>query len=308
MQYDPYAAPQHAPPPGPFGAPPAGNGPQPWELGEVLSTAWRLFSQNAVVLIFAPIIMSLIVAIPLAVLSGIGLMVLLHGNLDPTAFQRPEYLVPIQGGVLVLTVIVLLVQSFFEVGLLRIYLAAARGETPSFGLLFSGGSRYPSMLGLMFLLQIPTLLTGAVRVGGMASRDPALILGTSALYWAASITMLVLLGLGLFFARFFVADGNSGPIQAIKEGWAACAGQRGSVFLFAVVAGLIAMAGGLACCVGFFVTYPFAFVACAVVYTRITGRGPSAAMPAYPAPPPPPAFGAPPGTGYGGPPGYPPAQ
>jgi hypothetical protein len=209
-------------------------------------------------------------------------------------------------------VFVLFIQSFFEVGLLRIYVSAARGETPSFGLVFSGGSRYLAMLGLKFLLQLPTFLVGVLGVGAIALRQPALIVGSSLLNWVVAITILVFYGLGVVFAWFFVVDGESGPIQAIKEAWSACAGQRGTVFLFAFVTALIAGAGLIACCVGTVITVPFAYVAFAVLYTRLTGRGPGAAPPPPPlypmgyGGPPPPGFGPPPGGGYGGPPGFPP--
>ena len=50
MNYNPYAAPQAAPPP-PGGFGPSAGGPQAWDVGEVLSTAFEAFKNNWAVLV-----------------------------------------------------------------------------------------------------------------------------------------------------------------------------------------------------------------------------------------------------------------
>src|SRR5438094_3251727 len=63
MNYNPYAAPQAAPPPL-QGAPQFGGAPQPWEIGEVLGIGWDAFKANWAVLIFSYFLVGIISSVP----------------------------------------------------------------------------------------------------------------------------------------------------------------------------------------------------------------------------------------------------
>jgi uncharacterized membrane protein len=271
VNYNPYAPPQAA-----AQMPMAQVGvgqPQPWEIGEVLSAAFEAFKANWVVLVFAPLLVGLLVTpalLPMIILVATGAIEINSG----------EYY-----GVYSLTMLVIMVlASFFYVGLFRMSLAAARGEKVEFGALFGGANRFLPMLGAYFLVMIATYF-------GM------LLL----------IVPGVILGLGLYMSTMFVVDQNMGPIEAMKASWSASMGHKMHLFLFGLVAFGIAAVAEIACFLPVFVVIPLLMVAHAIIYLRISGRGgpaPAFAMQGgygggqYP----PPGYGPPPGGGYGGPP------
>jgi uncharacterized membrane protein YgcG len=281
MNYNPYAAPQAAPPQV-AGAQLAGA-PQPWEIGEVLARSWDIYKANWGVLSGAFAVMILCTAVPVYVVS-FGLV--LSGNGPGTDAYTPVY-----GST---NLINQLISAFFMIGMYRISLAAARGQAPQFATLFSGGSRFLPFFGMTLLMYI------AIGFGLLFLVVPGVILGC-----------------GLWAGGFYIADSDLGVMDSLRASWEAMKGQKGAYFLFALVIGLLQIAGVLACCVGVFVTVPLYFIAQAIVFLRISGRGGEIAAPMAPAyggppggyggPPPggaPPGYGGPPpGGGYGGPPG-----
>lgn len=284
-QYNPYAAPQAAPP-AVQGAP-GGQGPQPWTVGEVLSIAWDRFKQFWPVVVFS-YVLSIVIG---QIVGGVQQVLIATGAIEPGSSAG----ISVQ---IAFFVVGQMVAAYFQVGLTRIHLEAARGQSPSFGLLFSGGDRFLALFAF-------TLLYG-------------LIVG---------IGILLLIVPGIFFAlafapaQFYVVDQRMGPIAAMQASWEATKGQKGDIFLLGLAGFGLGLLGLVMCLVGIFATFPLAMVAYAAMYTRISGNGPAPAMYAYatpgapPAPAPqlappaggyggPPGYGPPPGGGYGGPPGY----
>jgi uncharacterized membrane protein len=285
MNYNPYAPPQAGPP----AYVPQAQGPgtpQPWEIGEVISAAFEAFKANWVVLVFAHLLGGILAAVP----SFVPVILVASGAIE---VESAEYW-GIYGACMF---VVFTVDAFLYVGLWRIALAAARGQRPEFALLFSGGSRFLAMFGTFWLL--------------------ALTLGIG---YALLVVPGVILGLGLYMAVLFVVDQNMGPIDAMKASWNATQGYKGRLFLFALLAFGMILAGYVACFVGVFAVIPILSVASAIIYLRLTGRGapvvPTYGLPApgfagggYPGQPygpgygPQGGYGGPQGGGYGGPPG-----
>lgn len=262
--YNPYAAPQAAPPP--VQDAPGGGAPQPWTVGEVISLGWERFKQCWPVLVFS----YLLVAVILQVASKVST---LPFDVRPDV-RSPSYWEAMG----VSTVVTTIINAFFRPGLVRIWLAAARGQSPSFGLLFSGFDRFLPMLGL-------TLLTGvAYSLGFLLLIVPG-----------------VILMLGFFAAEYYVVEAKMGPIDALKASWETTKGNKGDIMLLALSGLGLFMLGGLMCCVGIFATFPLFEVAAAASYTRMSGSSP--APPPFANQQPPPAPGRPP-TDYGAPPGY----
>ena len=249
MDYNPYAAPDAAPI-APFQGATGGTGPQPWDLGEVLGGAWNLFRSNWAVLLFAMLLGGCVEQLPSHVNS---VLVARHIILQ---FSR-EYWIALSAAMLCGTFI----GAFFEVGLTKIWLAAARGSAPEFGELFSGGPRYFAMLGYKMLSAL------VVGLGLMAFVVPG-----------------VILAMGFKFGSFYVVDQEMGPVEAMKASWEATDGQKAQVFLLAVVEWLLGLAGILACCFGALVTFPIIALASTTVYLRISGRGAAVAPSTYEAP------------------------
>jgi uncharacterized membrane protein len=282
-QNNPYAPPQAAPP---VAMPQAPNGaPQPWSVGDVFTLAWERFKPNWVVLVFTAVVgfvLYFAVSIPIRI---VGTLLLSGMRGDP---MIQSFAV----GLLTLP-LTLAVLSFLYGGWIRIWLQVARGQTPDFGTLFSGGDR---LIPMWLALLIQSVLVYA---------------GTALL-----IVPGVIVYLGLMLAPFFVVDAKMGPIDALKASWNATTGHKGSLFLFVLAVIGLFIAGSVPCGLGLALTVPLSALAAAIIFTRITGRGPlpvAAAGPmAYPGyPQQQPAYGPPGGMppgygpqGYGPPPGF----
>jgi hypothetical protein len=277
MNYNPYAPPQAAPPPN-MAAPGAGS-PQPWEIGEVLGLAWTAFTENWAVLVFSVLVTWLITLVPL----GIAFAFLMPSFLQLQQNSMLDGLTSssqwaFRGVGLAITV----VQSFFQVGLIRIWISAARKGSPEFSEVFQGGRRFLPLLGLNLLLYIPYQIA-------------------SLLIFPAFVLYVVTWG-----AEYFIVDAELGVFASLMAYLRAVRGQWGMIVLFLFVGVLLFLAGSCACCVGLLVSYPLVEVAKAIVYLRVSGRadmGPRSPQMGLGGPPL--AYGGAP-PGYGGPPGGPP--
>ena len=280
MNYNPYAAPTADARPG-FAGPGALGAPQPWSPTEVLGLGWEAVKRDFPVLVFAPFMAMVIGQIPAAVNSGL---------VASGAISDPMVVLAVNG---VFTLFGVIIGMFFQVGLIRIYVSAARGESPDFSMLFGGADRFIWVL-------LNQLLFGLIVGVGMV------------LFLVPGFIAMA----GLFHSQFYVVDARMGPIEAMQASWEGTKGQKGDVFLLGVLTMLLMFAGLLALCVGYLVAMPVAYVGTAIAYLRFSGRAPAMGMPAGYGPPPgtPPGYaggwgGAPQG-GFGGPPqqggGYPP--
>jgi uncharacterized membrane protein len=223
----------------PYSPPVAGGGPGTWDIGGVLSASFEMFKQNWVVLVFAPLVGMLIAVVPSYAIIFLGAILGQAANSSVLGL-----LMSLLGMVVMLALF-----PFFMVGILRIFVKSARGETPQFGEIFGGASRFLPLLGATLLLGI------MVELG-----------------FALLIVPGVFLACGLWMTPFLVVDQNMGPIDAMKASWAATDGQKMQMFLFGLVAFLIVLAGELACGVGLFVAYPLVYGAAAIIYTRLAPR------------------------------------
>lgn len=278
MPNNPYAAPVAAAGPGA----PAGMGQaRDWEIGEVLTQAWETFKQQWAVLVFAPFVLFVIYIVAAVVLQ---LPLQLLAREDATLGMVAAFPVML---------LQMFVMSFVYAGCIKLFVAAARGQTPEFGVAFSGiGRALPLLLGQL-------LVALAYLFGFILLVVPGIIVG-----------------LGTAFTMFYVADMELGPIDAFKRSWETMKGHKMKLFLYGLVSFGIALLGYIACLVGIFVAMPVIMLGMAIIYTRISGTasGPSGgsgfAVPqqgTYGSPPGAPAYAAPgggyppAGGGYGGP-------
>ena len=129
MNYNPYAAPQAPPPQQPPGQ---GGMPQPWEVGEVYGQAWEIFKKQWVVVVLSWFLVAILIGVPIQIVRVVFL---------PIPFGRVmgvDEMIALYRGMLPLYGVAFIFQAFFDVGLIRIQCAAARGETPSFATRYSG--------------------------------------------------------------------------------------------------------------------------------------------------------------------------
>jgi uncharacterized membrane protein len=233
----------------------AGPGePRPWEVGEVIEEAWGLFKPHWPVLVGAGVVLYVIL-----IAIKLGTTLVLGGGFSSAENPFSPGALAGAGGSFIAQQVA---QMFLQVGLLRIYLATVRGQTPEFGQLFSGGDRFVTTL-------LSTMLLGlAIFFGFLLLIVPG-----------------VILAIGLYNTMFFAADTDLGVVDCLKASWNSLAGQKGKFFAFLLVLGVLNIAGILACFIGLLVSVPVTILALSIVYTRLTGRTgpePLAAAPAYP--------------------------
>ena len=107
----------------------------------------------------------------------------------------------------------ILIGAFFRTGLVRINLAAARGQTPVMADLFSGGPLFLRMFGLQLLMMVAYATGCAVFVVGM-----------------------VFVMLMFCLSDYYLVDANMGLIDSMRASYEATKGQWGSLFIFGLVA------------------------------------------------------------------------
>jgi len=221
-----------------------GDGPQPWEVGEVLSEAWTLFKDNAGLLIGA---FAATIAV-MGVLQAVGHFIGAAPVGDAAATANSAV-------ILTFNLVSYATKSWLTVGAQRINLAVVRNEPIEFSELFGGGNRALTMFGTGFLM--------ALGIGG------------------ATLLLIIpgiIVALGWQFALFYVADTDTGAIEALGASWKATHGQRGALFSLALALVLVNVVGLLACGVGLLASIPVSGLAVAIVFTRISGRKHSGAL------------------------------
>ncbi|MGZ3476300.1 MAG: hypothetical protein ACXWUG_20460, partial [Polyangiales bacterium] len=145
MAYNPYAAPTAgAPQPPPGGVGPSGQ-PQHWEPGEVVGRAWEVVKVHWVPLVFGTMIGGAIANAPQQISTRVFNFNIQH--LDRFDFTDGVFIGVMSGGFLLSYVL----QAFVQAGFVKMFLKAARGATPEFGDVFSGGPKFLNMLGAMVL-------------------------------------------------------------------------------------------------------------------------------------------------------------
>jgi hypothetical protein len=287
----PYAPPA-APYPGPPAPPgPTGQAPLRFEITEVISGAWAVFTRQWMPLCVAMLIVGLIVAVPMILIYVVGMLGFIAGSQAAIGGGDPD------GGVIALAMfggvfgammlVMCLVMPLFTGRLLRMGLTAVRGGTPTVGDLFTGEMRYGSMLALMLLQGM------LIGVGYMLFVVPG-----------------VILALGLYFSGYLVVDQRMGAVDAMKASWKLTTGRKGEVFIVMLVFGLLSAVCGMIPFVGHFIGYAMMLLGVSIVYLRLMGEWapvlpqPQAAYPAqYGQQPYAPPYGGaqpPPAGGYGG--------
>lgn len=211
-----------------------------WEIGPVLSRAWRLFTDNLGIILGAMFVMAIIN------LTFTGVERNLDALIGGSSGLAALLLGPIRVGV---SLAGWVVSVFLSLGLIRLMLNLIRGGSATFADLFSGG-RY------LFPGVAASLLVG----GGV-------LLGLIAL-----IVPGVILGLGWMFSQALIVDRNMGPIEAMQASWNLTRGEKGGLLLWMLVCAGICLLGAMACGVGLFVAAPICGLGTLMIYEDLLDR------------------------------------
>ncbi|MGI9472378.1 MAG: hypothetical protein ACR2NZ_12635 [Rubripirellula sp.] len=213
---------------------------QPIDLGLALSAGWGIFKANAGLLIGA-LLITVVVGIGVGVMRGIVETVLEEmGNAN---------------GGLVLSVSVAfelvtqIINVWFTIGSIRIYLAVARQQPADISMLFMSGPLMVRGVICTFLFTI------AVIIGLLLLIVPGIYIGVT--YWSY---------------MYFLVDRNCGILDAFGLAGRHASGNRLSALaIFLICFGLFIL-GVFTLCLGFLVIMPFIFAILAVAYLMMTGQ------------------------------------
>jgi hypothetical protein len=241
VTYNPYEAPRASVPGAPEG-PLQLHAPQAWAVGETLSLAWGGFKRCWAVLMGTVLVQQVSG-------SAIGYLPTLLVATRTVVIDTPAYWIA--------TAICLpssfVIPCLLSPGLMRVCISVARGESPGFSLLSPDRKFWP-FLGMLLLVY------------------PAIALAS-----LLCVVPGVMVAMATALSGFYLVDADMGVIESIRASADATKGHRGALFVLTVVCGAVAALGALACCVGTFVAISTAYVALAIVYVRLSGRGVAAA-------------------------------
>lgn len=240
----PYQPPQESPIPSPYvattGGPVPPSGPAQINF-DVIGRAWEVLKPNIGIWIGAFLVYLIIVS----VISTI--IVLLGGSgarLFPTPGEVPAGMPAQNVPVMIIgQLIQFVVSQFLMGGLYRMAINQVRKGTIDFGDLFSAADVLPTLLGAAILTAIAT------TVGFLFCIIPGLLI--------ASL---------LIFTTPLIVDKKMGAIDAMRTSIDVLKPQMWMALAFALVVGLIAIAGAMLCGIGMLITVPLAFLSLAILY------------------------------------------
>ncbi len=217
-----------------------------WTVGSTLSVAWERFKTHA-----AAVLISMIVA------GGVIFVVQMVGNVFQ---QAPTFLGQADVDETVVLVLVILiqlvfgfvnwfVQTWFGLGMVKIFLKTARNQEPSVGDLFTVGPFF-----------LAALLAGLLA--GLAQAVGLLLL----------IVPGIILALGLMLHKYAIVDQDLGPIECLKESWRLTDNEKFDLFLWGLAVMGINIAGFCCCIVGLLVTVPVTQIGTAYIYDNMLRR------------------------------------
>lgn len=153
-------------------------------------------------------------------------------------------------------------------GWVRLYLNAMDGEA-AFEDLFSGFSNYGLALGPMLMVMVVGFALGLpgqiLNIVGTLTEQPLIAnLGT-----LVSLVIGFTVSYRLYFAPFFVVDQDMSGLDAIRASWVATKDQKLNTLGFVIVAGIVAIAGLFAMCIGGLVSFNVAYLMYASAYRQI---------------------------------------
>ncbi len=215
---------------------------RPFPPGEVISDAWRIYSERMGLSILAFVVLfvlSIVSNIVFGVSIGISQEQYDQGN---TSGAIIGFCVTAVLGVLAIAFF-----SYLQAGYLTLQIKIVREEDTSLGDLFSGGR-------FTFRMFLNSVLFGLM----------------CALGYCACIIPGLLLALMFFFYGHVLVDDDLPGIQSLSRAKQLSDGNWGSLILIFNVGMACAFAGLLACYIGMIFTIPFVSILWAVAYDRMT--------------------------------------
>jgi uncharacterized membrane protein len=214
------------------------------DIGDCISKGWELVKKN-----FWPV-----VGVTALVMVVMGVINQIFGLFSRSAINemmiQHQFTPGAIATVLVVTIISAPVYTVFTAGLFKYFLKLIRGENAGVGDAFSGFG--PSTGQLISLSLVQMIL---VLIGYVLCVIPGIYLSVA---WYFAIPLIIDRQMNFWEAMELSR-------KMVNKHWFI-------IFAFLIVYGLLALAGFIACCVGFFVTMPIGFAALMYAYETIFSK------------------------------------
>ena len=211
--------------------------PQPWSVGEAVGVGFTSFLR-------APFALMGAYLIPIAVSAAFGF------NSGVLTQLIAPYVPPTVPALLVARIISGLIGQligiYFSGGLLKMWIAAARGEEVRFASVFLGGRQFVRLLAVSVVL---------------------------VLVWIPATLALGIPLWGLMLAPHYVVDGDASVWAALRSSWRATRGHKGMLWVFGLCSLPIYIMGLSLFGIGLTAAVPIVQIALAFIYVRLSGRG-----------------------------------
>jgi len=228
-----------------------------WTVGELLSRSWDAFAANWLML-----------SLGMLLVTVVG-WIISFGSQQLLASVMGKSLVAGVVGTLGVWLLQAVVQQPLTLGLASMAHAALMGRGADFGELLLHFGKIPKILALL-------LLTGLLAIAAMLPLIALLLLvrdaGPAVMVMVTFLAMLPLvwLLLPLYFAQYEIAfDDEVSATDAVKNAFAVGKGKRLALCGVSLLAGLVALVGLLALCVGVIASVAFAQVIAVALYLTL---------------------------------------
>ncbi|MAG94652.1 MAG: hypothetical protein CMJ48_13035 [Planctomycetaceae bacterium] len=213
------------------------------EIGVVIGDAWRVFGANLGIAVGATFLVVILTLVALVPYFALAIMM----EMDQQQGAAPD---PVQVAAMVVCYLFgIFFQYFLYLGQHRLFLNICQGTSPSIGDLFSGGRYFLRMLGNGFLFIL-------------------------AVYAGLALCIVPGVYVALMFSPFLwvLVDTDVRGLGPLARAKSLTEGNRGTLFVLALVQFGVAIAGALACYVGLLFAIPFAMLIQAVAYMQMSGQ------------------------------------
>jgi uncharacterized membrane protein len=212
------------------------------DIGAILNEAWAIFKQNVAVLVLVAVI-NVSISMALALFNNVLQMAI---SLGMHSLGKTAILITTIAAMLFMQLVMMVVQVYLTMGLMRINLKLARRQPATVGDLFSGAPYLLSGLGANIIIAV-VCLTGMLLF----------------------VVPGIIAGLGFSFFIFIILDKRCGPIKALSESWRLTDGFKAQIFIWTLTVGMLMVVGFLACGLGVFIAGPVCGIGFALIYDRL---------------------------------------
>lgn len=269
---NPYAAPAYDPRVGTFAAGATPYAPTRISVGEVLSSAWTIFTNNLGNLLALGAMFVALFGLFYALIASMvfGMIGVGGGNANQVG--------AIFAGVVVVGIVGGIAALWLSLGAISYVIKIARGQPVTFGEVFSAARFLPTAIGAYLLMMLISfgatfvVLIPIGMIGALAANNEAVSAIAGLVGQLLNFGLSMLISIVMAFVFPFIVDRDAGVMEAIRGSFELATRNFLSLIVIWIVLVVVTIAGIIPCGLGLFFAVPYAFLAWIVSYLRASGQ------------------------------------